>query len=94
MNESPLSIDAALANLLAAAFSVPAGFDWPSNGKSAGKRRGFPRARLENGWAMFYPSQSSGVLTSLPGPMAWSMSKPGPASRMAIWCAFCSCRSC
>jgi molybdopterin molybdotransferase len=48
----------------AAAFAVPAGFDWPK----PGKRREFLRARLEDGWAMLYPNQSSGVLTSL----AWA----------------------
>jgi molybdopterin molybdotransferase len=52
----------------AAAFSVPAGFDWPGIGKSAGNRREFLRARLQDGWAMLYPTQSSGVLTSL----AWA----------------------
>ncbi|MDP2833758.1 MAG: molybdopterin molybdotransferase MoeA [Pseudomonadota bacterium] len=52
----------------AAAFTVPAGFDWPGIGKSAGKRREFLRARLEDGWAMLYPNQGSGVLTSL----AWA----------------------
>ncbi len=52
----------------AAAFSVSAGFDWPGIGKAAGKRREFLRARLEDGWAMLYPNQSSGVLTSL----AWA----------------------
>ncbi len=48
----------------AAAFPVPAGFDWIK----PGKRREFLRARLEDGWAMLYPNQSSGVLTSL----AWA----------------------
>jgi len=48
----------------AAAFTVPAGFDWPK----PGKRREFLRARLQDGWAMLYPNQSSGVLTSL----AWA----------------------
>jgi molybdopterin molybdotransferase len=52
----------------AAAFDVPAGFDWPGIGKSAGTRREFLRARLQDGWAMLYPNQSSGVLTSL----AWA----------------------
>jgi molybdopterin molybdotransferase len=47
-----------------ASFTVPAGFDWPK----PGKRREFLRARLEDGWAMLYPNQSSGVLTSL----AWA----------------------
>ncbi len=50
--------------LPAATFSVPAGFDWVK----PGKRREFLRARLEDGWAMLYPNQSSGVLTSL----AWA----------------------
>lgn len=49
-------------------FTVPAAFDWPGIGKSAGSRREFLRARLEDGWAMLYPNQSSGVLTSL----AWA----------------------
>jgi molybdopterin molybdotransferase len=47
---------------------VPAGFDWPGIGKATGNRREFLRARLLDGWAMLYPSQSSGVLTSL----AWA----------------------
>jgi molybdopterin molybdotransferase len=46
------------------AFIVPAGFDWPK----PGKRREFLRARFEDGKAVLYPSQSSGVLTSL----AWA----------------------
>jgi molybdopterin molybdotransferase len=46
------------------AFTVPAGFDWPK----PGKRREFLRARLEGGRAVLYPSQSSGVLTSV----AWA----------------------
>lgn len=50
--------------LPASTFTVPAGFDWPK----PGKRREFLRARLEDGWAMLYPNQSSGVLTSL----AWA----------------------
>ncbi|WP_226506536.1 gephyrin-like molybdotransferase Glp [Pseudomonas sp. MWU16-30317] len=41
-------------------FSVPAGFDWPR----AGNRREYLRARLENGRAVIYPNQSSGVLRS------------------------------
>ena len=45
-------------------FPVPAAFDWPK----PGKRREFLRARLENGQAVLYPSQSSGVLTSV----AWA----------------------
>jgi molybdopterin molybdotransferase len=45
-------------------FTVPAGFDWPK----PGKRREFLRARFEDGRAALYPSQSSGVLTSL----AWA----------------------
>ncbi len=48
----------------AASFTVPAGFDWPK----PGKRREFLRARVQDGWAMLYPNQSSGVLTSL----AWA----------------------
>lgn len=48
----------------AAVFNVPAGFDWPK----PGQRREFLRARLQDGWAMLYPNQSSGVLTSL----AWA----------------------
>ncbi|MDP2433389.1 MAG: molybdopterin molybdotransferase MoeA [Pseudomonadota bacterium] len=47
-----------------AGFTVPAGFDWTK----PGKRREFLRARLEDGWAMLYPNQGSGVLTSL----AWA----------------------
>ncbi|MBU1664305.1 MAG: molybdopterin molybdotransferase MoeA [Gammaproteobacteria bacterium] len=50
--------------LPAATFTVPAGFDWVK----PGKRREFLRARLQDGWAMLYPNQSSGVLTSL----AWA----------------------
>jgi len=46
------------------AFLVPAAFDWPK----PGKRREFLRARLEHGQAVLYPSQSSGVLTSV----AWA----------------------
>jgi molybdopterin molybdotransferase len=45
-------------------FTTPAGF---ARGKP-GKRREFMRARLENGTAVIYPNQSSGVLTSL----AWA----------------------
>ncbi|MDO9226814.1 MAG: molybdopterin molybdotransferase MoeA [Pseudomonadota bacterium] len=48
----------------AASFTVPAGFDWIK----PGKRREFLRARLQDGWAMLYPNQGSGVLTSL----AWA----------------------
>lgn len=47
-----------------AAFTVPAGFDWPK----PGKRREFLRGRLEQGQAVIYPNQSSGVLTSV----AWA----------------------
>ncbi|TCJ15392.1 molybdopterin molybdenumtransferase MoeA [Parasulfuritortus cantonensis] len=46
------------------AYTVPAGFDWPK----PGKRREYLRARYEDGRALLYPSQSSGVLTSL----AWA----------------------
>ena len=46
------------------AFTVTAGFDW----QKPGARREFLRARLENSRAVLYPSQSSGVLTSL----AWA----------------------
>jgi molybdopterin molybdotransferase len=46
------------------AFQVPAAFDWPK----PGKRREFLRARLDQGQAALYPSQSSGVLTSV----AWA----------------------
>ena len=46
------------------AFSVPAAFDWPK----PGKRREFLRSRLEQGQAVLYPSQSSGVLTAV----AWA----------------------
>lgn len=48
----------------AASFAVPAGFDWPK----PGKRREFLRARLQDGRAVLFPNQSSGVLTSL----AWA----------------------
>jgi molybdopterin molybdotransferase len=41
-------------------FSVPAGFDWPR----AGNRREYLRGRLEQGRAVLYPNQSSGVLRS------------------------------
>ncbi|WPP47529.1 gephyrin-like molybdotransferase Glp [Pseudomonas sp. AN-1] len=41
-------------------FAVPAGFAWPK----AGGRREFLRARLEQGRALLYPNQSSGVLRS------------------------------
>lgn len=39
---------------------VPAGFDWPK----AGNRREYLRGRLENGRAIIYSNQSSGVLRS------------------------------
>lgn len=45
-------------------FNVPAAFSWPK----PGQRREFLRARLEDGRAVLYPNQSSGVLTSL----AWA----------------------
>lgn len=45
-------------------FTVPARFDWPK----PGQRREFLRARLEDGRAVLFPNQSSGVLTSL----AWA----------------------
>jgi molybdopterin molybdotransferase len=48
----------------ALSFPVPATFAWPK----PGKRREFLRARLEAAGAVLYPSQSSGVLTSL----AWA----------------------
>ena len=41
-------------------FQVPAGFDWPM----AGNRREYLRGRLENGQAIIYKNQSSGVLRS------------------------------
>ena len=41
-------------------FAVPAGFDWPK----AGNRREYLRARLEQGRALIYRNQSSGVLRS------------------------------
>ncbi|AWA40640.1 molybdopterin molybdotransferase MoeA [Pseudomonas sp. 22105] len=41
-------------------FSVPAGFVWPQ----AGNRREFLRGRLEQGLAIIYRNQSSGVLRS------------------------------
>ncbi len=50
--------------LPAASFNLPAGF---SRAKP-GKRREFMRARIENGQAVLFPNQSSGVLTSL----AWA----------------------
>lgn len=42
------------------AFEVAAGFAW----SKPGKRREYLRARLENGRAVLYPNQSSGVLRS------------------------------
>lgn len=45
-------------------FEVAAGFAWPK----PGKRREFLRARLEDGRAVLYPNQGSGVLTSV----AWA----------------------
>ncbi|MDX5371086.1 MAG: molybdopterin molybdotransferase MoeA [Pseudomonadaceae bacterium] len=42
------------------AFEVTAGFAW----SKPGKRREYLRARLENGRAVLYPNQSSGVLRS------------------------------
>jgi molybdopterin molybdotransferase len=39
-------------------FPVSVGFDWPK----AGGRREYLRARLEEGRAVLYPNQSSGVL--------------------------------
>ena len=42
-------------------FRVPAGFDWPK----AGNRREYLRGRLEQGRAIIYRNQSSGVLTSV-----------------------------
>ncbi|MDH4609353.1 gephyrin-like molybdotransferase Glp [Pseudomonas sp. BN102] len=41
-------------------FAVPAGFTW----KKPGNRREYLRARMENGRAVIYPNQSSGVLRS------------------------------
>ncbi|MCY1349550.1 molybdenum cofactor synthesis domain protein [compost metagenome] len=41
-------------------FAVPVGFAW----KKPGNRREYLRARLENGRAVIYPNQSSGVLRS------------------------------
>ncbi|VEF12088.1 molybdopterin biosynthesis protein MoeA [Pseudomonas fluorescens] len=41
-------------------FPVPAGFDWPQ----PGNRREYLRGRLENGRAIIYRNQSSGVLRS------------------------------
>ncbi len=41
-------------------FTVPAGFVWPK----AGNRREYLRGRLENGRAIIYRNQSSGVLRS------------------------------
>ncbi len=47
-------------NTQALSFTVPAAFDW----KKPGQRREFLRAKIENGRAVLYPNQSSGVLTS------------------------------
>ncbi|MDD0976838.1 gephyrin-like molybdotransferase Glp [Pseudomonas fontis] len=41
-------------------FPVPAGFDWPK----AGNRREYLRGRMEQGQALIYKNQSSGVLRS------------------------------
>ncbi|ROM79493.1 molybdopterin molybdenumtransferase MoeA [Pseudomonas brassicacearum] len=41
-------------------FTVPAGFAWPK----AGSRREYLRGRMENGCAIIYRNQSSGVLRS------------------------------
>lgn len=41
-------------------FQVPAGFVWPK----AGNRREYLRGRLEQGRAIIYRNQSSGVLRS------------------------------
>ena len=41
-------------------FQVPAGFAW----SKPGKRREYLRARIEQGRAVLYPNQSSGVLRS------------------------------
>jgi molybdopterin molybdotransferase len=41
-------------------FAVPAGFVW----RTAGERREYLRARIENGRAVLYSNQSSGVLRS------------------------------
>jgi molybdopterin molybdotransferase len=41
-------------------FNVPAGFAWPR----AGTRREYLRGRIEQGRAVIYPNQSSGVLLS------------------------------
>ena len=41
-------------------FKVPAGFVWPK----PGNRREYLRGRLENGRAIIYRNQSSGVLRS------------------------------
>lgn len=41
-------------------FQVPAGFDWPR----PGNRREYLRGRIEQGRAVIYPNQSSGVLRS------------------------------
>jgi molybdopterin molybdotransferase len=49
-------------------FQVPAGFVWTK----AGNRREFLRGRIENGRAIIYRNQSSGVLRSVPpGPKGW-----------------------
>jgi molybdopterin molybdotransferase len=45
-------------------YTLPAGFDWAK----PGKRREYLRARFEDGRAVLYPNQGSGVLTSL----AWA----------------------
>ena len=47
-------------NVAPLGFAVPAGFAWPK----PGKRREYLRARMEQGRAVLYPNQSSGVLRS------------------------------
>ncbi|WP_455925156.1 molybdopterin molybdotransferase MoeA [Pseudomonas putida] len=49
-----------VADVAPLAFDVPAGFVW----SKAGNRREYLRGRLDNGRAVIYPNQSSGVLRS------------------------------
>ena len=49
-----------VSNVAPLGFAVPTGFAWPK----PGKRREYLRARMEQGRAVLYPNQSSGVLRS------------------------------